>query len=90
MQPSGWTIAHYTRLLQEQGWLVPGLGREYNCLDGEGFAPGKTVVLHYTHRNTQPWKPHPEVFDYPAHKSPELENLWWELYEMAGGDPREA
>lgn len=84
MRRSGRDLGHYLDLLGEHDFLgeLPAI---WNCHDGEGYVAGETAVLHFTSRRTQPWRPHPQVFDYRPHARPALEELWWRAY--LGGSP---
>jgi hypothetical protein len=79
MKRSGWGLGDYLNLLATHG-VVADISERWNCHDGQGFVPGQTAVIHFTHRATQPWMPYPEVFNYGPHPDPEMEARWWELY----------
>lgn len=80
MKKSGWSIEQYARLLEEHDMIGP-LSYKWNCCDGEGYSPGFTGLLHFTDMRTQPWKPYPEVFEYPQHPRPDMVALWQKYYE---------
>lgn len=76
MKVNRWSLRRYVALLSEQGAFSP-LPPEWNCLDGRGFTLTGTRLVHYTDMSTQPWRPYPERIHYRAHRSPEVENLWF-------------
>lgn len=90
MKPSGRTQGKY-RLKVHAKYGIGPLDVIYNCLDGHGWDPEKTRLVHYTRMSTQPWRPFPNNMQYARHNVPELEILWHEYYanalefEMANG-----
>ena len=83
MKASGWGMRQYKALASEVAGFGP-LPEEFNCLDGQGYDPAKTRLVHYTAMETQPWRPYPEKFTYPAkHPAPGMEELWWATFEEA-------
>jgi hypothetical protein len=82
MKQSGWNKSHYLGLLERHG-AFGALSRHWNCLDGEGFHPERTKLVHFTALETQPWLPYPERIRYRAHPRVELVESWWHHY-LAG------
>lgn len=82
MKTSGWNIPDYSSLLMENH-MIGTMSEIWDCLDGKGYEPAKTALIHYTDMNMQPWKPYPEVFAYPPHPRPDIVDLWWKTYEEA-------
>lgn len=80
MQASGWKVHFYTKLLLDHE-MVGLLPAEWNCCDGKDFDPNRTCLIHYTDMHTQPWKPYPNVFEYPEHPHPQVVALWNQMYE---------
>lgn len=80
MKASGWKIPHYHKLLAEHN-MIGALPIKWNCCDGDGYVPGYTGLIHFTDMHTQPWKPYPDVFDYPPHPRPDIVALWQKYYE---------
>ncbi|MCB1148615.1 MAG: hypothetical protein KDK48_00480 [Chlamydiia bacterium] len=81
MKPSGTMISAYKKLLESHDVVSKNLPRKWDCRDGAGYDPKETALIHYTEMRTQPWKPYPQVFDYPEHPSPEMVKIFWDLYE---------
>jgi hypothetical protein len=79
MKKSGWMLPQYLEVLFKNGMLGL-LPLEWNCLDGEDYDPEKTGLIHFTDMNTQPWKPHPQRFEYPPHPRPDMVALWEKNY----------
>jgi lipopolysaccharide biosynthesis glycosyltransferase len=63
--------------------LIKFLAPEWNCLDGLNCDWKTAKLIHFTQKDTQPWKPYPEKHKYKKHKIPELELLW--LKNFKGG-----
>lgn len=82
MKPSGKNQKYYRLLVQEK-LSIGTLDKIYNCLDGKGFNPETTRLVHYTKMNTQPWMPFPKVMEYRSHDNKEMENLWFRYYKEA-------
>ena len=82
MQTSGWKINSYSRLIPNVG----AMSLHWDCKDGKGLC-ADTKLLHYTKMATQPWKPWPERYKYPAHPCPEAAEIFWNEYHEAGGEP---
>ncbi|MDH3285017.1 MAG: hypothetical protein OEQ13_09775, partial [Acidobacteriota bacterium] len=76
MKQSGWGIRRYVELLQRDG-AFGQLPERWNCLDGRGFAFGETRLIHYSSKDTQPWRPYPERLFYRPHPDPAMEELWF-------------
>jgi hypothetical protein len=82
MKPSGKMITDYKKLLTGNGVVSKKLPLKWDCRDGNGLDE-ETALIHYTEMSTQPWKPYPQVFDYPDHPSPEAVKIFWDLYDEA-------
>lgn len=80
MKKSGWKIPDYSKLLEENMMLGP-LPLLWNCCDGAGYDPASTGLIHFTNMRTQPWKPYPNVFEYPPHPRLDMVALWQKYYE---------
>jgi hypothetical protein len=80
MKKSGKKINDYGRLLAEHNMLGL-LSPDWNCCDGKGYDPINTGLLHFTNMRTQPWKPYPDVFEYPPHPRPDMVALWQKYYD---------
>ncbi len=80
MKKSGARISDYGKLLNDRGMLAE-LSAAWNCCDGDGYEPATTRLVHYTNMRTQPWKPYPDVFDYPPHPRPDMVALWQKYYD---------
>lgn len=91
MKPTAHKIHHYIQILLKHQFLVMGaIPNQWDILDGRGFNPKKTCLVHFTNMRTQPWKPWPETFKYPSrHPCPEVEHEFWELYREAEVAARE-
>lgn len=59
------------------------LPAEWNCLDGKNCDWRTASLIHFTRKDTQPWRPYADKHEYKAHEIPELEQLWWSLYQEA-------
>jgi hypothetical protein len=77
------TAADNWNKLRVFGYLSPTLPPEWECIDGNGYEPGKTKLIHFSCQTTQPWRPYPERFEYREHPRPEIAALWWEAYKGA-------
>lgn len=82
MRDSGHSQLIHRKRVQRLGSIGP-LDKIYNCLDGEGYTPGTTRLIHYTIMRTQPWHPAPQYIKYESHPLPEVESLWYRYYEKA-------
>jgi len=81
---SAWKIGDYCKLLQKYGQYELGaLPNKWDCLDGKGYHPEKTALVHFTNMRTQPWKPWPESFNYPPHPCKAVVDEFWSLYKEA-------
>jgi hypothetical protein len=60
--------------------LIKPLPPEWNCLDGENCKWNEAKLIHFTKKDTQPWKPYPKKHKYKPH---ELKKLW-EFYYKCG------
>lgn len=65
------------------------LSVDWNCLDGAGYLPNQTKLIHYTRKDTQPWAPYPERHLYVDHARPEIAKLWLDTYTEATAFPIE-
>lgn len=74
--------SEYYAWLKRQG-AVEFLSQQWNCLDGDGYDPAVTKLVHYTRLDTQPWHPAPHKFSYKEHPHRELAKLWHKYYEMS-------
>lgn len=83
MKTNHWMINDYNKVLQEHGMISSNLPLIWNCLDGDGYDPEKTGLIHFTDMHTQPWKPYPDRFKYPPHPRPDMVELFWKYYEEA-------
>lgn len=82
MRPTGNGIAHYVALLRKHKLFGEGVPATWDCLDGKGYDPMETRLIHFTDMTRQPWKPWPERFKYPTvYELPHIERLFWEHYE---------
>lgn len=79
---SGKSQLQHRKRVQKLGTMGP-LSRIYNCLDGDGYNPEVTRLVHYTVMRTQPWHPLPQFIKYEPHPVPEVEQLWHEYYNNA-------
>lgn len=82
MKPSGKSQKSYRVSVQKRN----GIGRLdtiYNCMDGKGYDPEKTRLLHYTKMNTQPWHPFPQNVKYVPHENPVVDEIWHDHYAKA-------
>ncbi len=61
--------------------MLGELDPKWNCLDGKNIDPRHAGLIHYTRKDTQPWQPYPEKYDYKTHEDLKLEELWWDYYE---------
>lgn len=76
MRRNKWSLDDYVGLLRERQAFGP-LAPRWNCLDGVGFDPARTALVHYTDMRTQPWRPYPDQIQYRTHPRPEVEELWF-------------
>ena len=76
-------MQHNYRELVELKYGIGPLDPTFNCLDGDGWDPNKTVILHYTKMSTQPWHPYPTIMEYGPHQRSDLETLWHDCYKKA-------
>ncbi len=83
MKTNQFKVKDYTDLLLAHDMVSSKLPIEWDCLDGKGFDPQKTALVHYTNMHTQPWKPYPNVFQYPPHPRQDMVDLFWNMYEEA-------
>lgn len=83
MKKSGWGINDYAKLLVDHQMVGP-LSPVWDCCDGIGYDPDRTGLIHFTNMRTQPWKPYPEVFDYPPHPRPDMVALWQKYFLFKG------
>jgi len=93
MRASGWGMRAYL------GWMAErhrfkgcDLDAQWDCMDGLGYHPKHTKLIHYTNMRTQPWFPYPDVFDYRVpHRDKRVCEIWHEYYresqEHAFTDP---
>jgi hypothetical protein len=63
--------------------LTQLLPNDWNCLDGEGFSPDRTKLIHFTRKDTQPWQPYPERHKYVEHPRPDIVEIWFDAYSEA-------
>jgi hypothetical protein len=80
----GVSMYHLRALLGKCREIDGSLPREWNMPDK--WTPD-TRVLHFTNMRTQPWKPWPEFFDYPAHRDERATRAFWTLHDEAPDDP---
>lgn len=84
IQEHAYTASQMASLMRHHQALDESIPIEWNCLDGQGFVPGKTKLVHFTAMGTQPWKPYPERFDYSKpHPCPEVVELWQQYLKEA-------
>lgn len=83
MKKNKMMVKDYQQLLYDHDMVSSGLPIEWNCCDGDGYVPGQTALVHYTEMRTQPWKPYPNIFEYPEHPRPDMVELFWKTYEEA-------
>lgn len=83
MKANRWRRADYEYLLEQHDFVSKDLPDEWDCRDGKGFDPDKTALVHYTNMRTQPWKPYPDIFEYPPHPNQDMVDLFWKEYEEA-------
>lgn len=83
MKCSQWNLKEYYRLMNEHKIISDSMPALWDCLDGVGYDPLKTGLVHYTEMNTQPWHPYPERFKYPPHPRPDMVQLWQKFYDEA-------
>jgi len=72
----------YYNLLKARG-MVSFIDQQWNCLDGEGYSPEDTNLVHYTELPTQPWHPAPHRFKYRDHSNKIIVDIWNQYYEEA-------
>lgn len=70
----------YYKLLKSAD-MVNFISQDWNCLDGDGYSPEKTRLIHYTKLTTQPWHPAPHRFKYEPHAHSVVSDLWLKYYE---------
>ena len=70
----------FYNMLKQNG-MVNFITQQWNCLDGEGWDPNLTKLVHYTKLETQPWHPAPQRFSYKPHPHKHLSDLWLKYYE---------
>jgi lipopolysaccharide biosynthesis glycosyltransferase len=70
----------YYKMLVQKG-MVSYMPQDWNCLDGDGYEPGKTKLVHYTKLPWQPWHPAPQRFSYVPHPHKEVTAIWHKYYE---------
>lgn len=72
----------YYNLLKNKS-MVNFITQDWNCLDGEGWSPTKTRLVHYTKLTTQPWHPAPHRFKYEPHPHEDVTKIWLTYYEQS-------
>jgi len=82
MKPSGKSQKSY-RVKVEKNNGIGLLDPIYNCLDGKGYDPEKTRMVHFTKMSTQPWHPFPQNMEYKKHSNPVVEELWHDYYSQS-------
>jgi len=82
MKPSGKQQKGY-RVMVEKKEGIGKLDDIYNCMDGKGYDPEKTRMVHYTKMSTQPWHPFPQNMEYKPHENPVVAELWHDYYAAA-------
>lgn len=81
MRKSGWRMHQYIALLQEHSFYVPrkrGAPGCFESCDGEHYKPGETIIFHWTHVETQPWKPYPDTYNHPEEHPNQVAREMWE------------
>jgi hypothetical protein len=76
----------YYKWLRDNG-EVEFISQQWNCLDGDGYDPLDTKLIHYTKLTTQPWHPAPHRFNYKPHERPDLVEIWRRYYELSYDHP---
>lgn len=84
MKQSQASVSDYGKLLADRG-VLGELPADWDCCDGIGYNPATTRLVHYTDMRTQPWKPYPDVFEYPQHPRPDMVALWQKYYDEGVG-----
>ena len=70
-------------LLTQHDYYYEHLTPHWNIVDGKGFMPGATRLVHYSNTSTQPWTPWPEKRKYRTHPNAEMKALWFDTYREA-------
>lgn len=84
MRTSGHGIRDYTNLLHKHNYRGTAIDPQWDCLDGRGYHPTKTKLLHFTNMRTQPWEPYPDIFPYDQpHPHPAVCQLWFDCHKEA-------
>lgn len=83
MKTNKMIVADYLDLLYKNHMISNILPPHWNCLNGQNYDPEETALIHYSNMLTQPWKPYPELFPYDQKLPPDVERIWWEMYEAA-------
>jgi hypothetical protein len=76
MRAGSFTWTDYRRVLAKSRLWLSNLPSEWECLDGWGYRPGYTKLLHFTHQPTQPW-----LASSVPHPNPEVVDLWKGYYD---------
>ena len=82
MKTNQWAMRNYLALLTKHN-VIGQLPLNWNCLDGNGFNPASTNLIHYTGMATQPWLPCQGAMKYYRHPNKRVEALWAILYNEA-------
>ncbi len=84
MRASGSGLRRYIDILKTNGFMGHGISPDWDCMDGRGYRPGSTKLIHYTDMRTQPWFPYPKVFDYTQpHINPLVCKIWNKYHKEA-------
>ena len=83
MRRSRFDVGDYVARLREHDALDERLPESWTSVDGEGYGPASTRILHFSNPRTQPWMPHPDRIRYEPHPREDLVELWWRTY-LAG------